>query len=372
MSRATAGWAFAFCVSAYVFLAACAAPGDPTARHPILPAPITDLTAHQSGSAVILTFTLPRLSTDREPLAETPAIEIYRTALPPGAAPSGKTAWRQVYTIPPERVDSYVKGNLVEFRDPLMPEDSSRTAGSVLAYLVRTRASKTRASGDSNFSTARIYPPPEAPRDLRVSVNESAIELSWTGASTPGTPAQAAYRVFRAEIEPGPEAAPQDFSQVKLKAPIEMAGISATPDFLDSHFEFGRTYLYTVRAVAQFGPDSVESEVSEPVVVTPRDTFPPAAPRGLLGAVIPETSQTHAYVELSWAIGTEADLAGYYVYRSDREDTPGERVNGEILQGPAFRDISVVAGRRYFYRVSAVDRAGNESSKSSAIQIEVP
>jgi hypothetical protein len=372
MSRATAGFAFAFCVSACVLLAGCAAPGDPTARHPVVPAAITDLTAHQSGSAVILTFTLPRQSTDHEPLAEPPAIEIYRAALPPGAAPGGKTAWRQVYTIPSERVDSYVNRDRVEFHDPLTSEDSPSTAGSLMAYLVRTRASKIRASGDSNFSTARIYPAPEAPRDLRLSVSESAIEISWTGAISPEAPTQAAYRVFRAEIEPGAEAAPRDFSQVKLRAPIEMAGVSSAPDFLDSHFEFGRTYLYTVRAVAQFGLDSIESEDSEPAVVTPRDTFPPAAPRDLVGAVIPETSETHAYVELSWAIGSEADLAGYYVYRSDREDTSGERINAEILPGPAFRDISVVAGKRYFYRVSAEDQAGNESSRSSAVQIEVP
>ena len=130
--------------------------------------------------------------------------------------------------------------------------------------------------------------------------------------------------------------------------------------------------MYTVRSVAQFGADSVESADSAPAVVTPRDTFPPATPAGLEIAVLPATPQAPAYVELSWAISTEGDLAGYYVYRSDAEDTPGERVNTEILPSPTFRDISVVPGKRYFYRVSAVDRAGNESPKSSAVQTEVP
>ena len=56
-------------------------------------------------------------------------------------------------------------------------------------------------------------------------------------------------------------------------------------------------------------------------MVTPRDVFPPAAPVGLEAAIVPATPQGAAYVELSWAISPEPDLAGYRVYRSDREDT---------------------------------------------------
>ncbi len=138
-------------------------------------------------------------------------------------------------------------------------------------------------------------------------------------------------------------------------------GASPSTEFRDAHFEFGKTYLYTVRNVAQFGADSVESADSVPAVVTPRDVFPPAAPTGLEAAIIPATPEAPAYVELSWAISPEGDLAGYYVYRSDAEDTPGERVSAEILPSPTFRDMSVLPGRRYYYRVSAVDRAGNES-----------
>ena len=137
-------------------------------------------------------------------------------------------------------------------------------------------------------------------------------------------------------------------------------------------FQFGNTYIYTVRSVAQFGSDSVESADSSPAVVTPRDIFPPAAPSGLEIAIVPATPQASAYVELSWAIGTEPDLAGYNVYRNDREDIPGERINGELLLSPTFRDISVMPSGRYFYRVSAVDRAGNESPKSSTVQGVIP
>jgi hypothetical protein len=65
-------------------------------------------------------------------------------------------------------------------------------------------------------------------------------------------------------------------------------------------------------------------------------------------------------------------LAGYSVYRSDAQDAPGERVSTETLPSPTFRDISVLPGRRYYYRVSALDRAGNESPRSSVVQADIP
>jgi hypothetical protein len=373
MSRAAAQVAFAFCVLAFALVAGCATPGEPSPRHPVIPSAVTDLAARQSGSAVVLAFSLPHESTDHEPLAEAPTIEVYRAALPPGATPGRKTAWRMVYTIPSERVDSYVNTDHVEFRDPLAPDNLGQSAGSPLTYMVRTRVVKSRGSGDSNLFTLRIYPPPAPPRDLRVSLTESAVALSWTEPLAADTaPKPVGYRVYRAEIEPGEESRPQEVPQVKLRSPLAMQGSNSSPEFSDSQFEFGHTYLYTVRAVAQYGADAIESADASPAVVAPRDTFPPATPVGLEAAIIPATPGAPAHVELSWAISSEGDLAGYHVYRSDLDNLTGERINREVLPSPTFRDTSVVSGKRYFYRVSAVDGAGNESPVSSLVQIEVP
>jgi len=378
MKRAAAPLVHIFFVPACAVLACalligCAAPGDPTARHPVIPAAITDLSARQAGSSVVLTFSLPRQSTDREPLAESPTIEIYRATLPPGATLDRKTPWRLVYSIPPERMDSYLNGDRIEFRDPLTPDNFTGAAGTSVAYMVRTRAVKTRASGDSNIFTTRIYPPPGTPRDLHVSVNESAIVVSWSEPPAAGNaPKPTGYHVYRAEVEPGDVPAPQDVSQAKLKSPLTLQGSPTSPEFSDTHFEFGHSYLYSVRAITQYGTDTVESTDSAPAIVTARDTFPPATPMGLEATVIPATPGAPAYVELSWAISSDADLAGYNVYRSERDDAPGERMNNELLPSPTFRDTSVVSGRRYFYRVSAVDNAGNESPLGPAVQIDVP
>src|SRR5580692_8530145 len=100
MTRAAANLALAIWVSSCALLAGCAAPGEPTARHPVVPVAVTDLAARQSGSEVVLTFTLPTHAADRAALAELPAIEVYRAALAPGATPDRKTPWRLVYSIP--------------------------------------------------------------------------------------------------------------------------------------------------------------------------------------------------------------------------------------------------------------------------------
>ena len=372
MIRAAALLALAFCLLACALAAGCAAPGDPTARHPVVPVAVSDLAARQYGNAFALTFTLPARSMDREALAEHPTIEIYRVALSPGAAPDKKTAWRPAFTIPSAQVDPYLKAGHIEFHDPLTAEDFARAAGSSMAYKVRTRAARARDSEDSNIVVARIYPPPEAPRDVHVSVSESALVVNWTEAALPPGASSRVYRVYRAEIESGQENPPQDFSKAKLKTPLELAGTSPTTEFRDSHFEFATPYVYTVRSVAQFGADLVESADSAPAMVTPRDVFPPAAPTNLDITIIPATNQAPAYIELSWGISPEGDLAGYSVYRSEGEDSPGERVSTDILPSPTFRDISVLPGRRYYYRVSALDRAGNESPKSSAVVADVP
>ncbi len=374
MSRDAAWFFFLPCVLALALASGCAAPGEPTARHPVTPEAVSDLTGHQTGDDVVLGFTLPRKSTDDAPLPESPSIEIYRAPLSPGVAPDRKTLWRLVYTVPPERVDSYLSGDRIEFRDLLIPADIGNAGGHQMAYMVRTRSVKTRASGDSNYFTMLISPPPGAPRDLRVSVTENAVVLTWAEPVPAGnSPKTASYRVYRAELEPGQEAA--IVGQTKYKSPLTLQGSPSSPEFSDMQFEFGHTYFYIVRAVSQTGAEpagSVESADSTPVVVTAKDVFPPAIPTGLEATIIPATLEAPARVELSWAISSEGDLAGYFVYRSDREDKPGERMTQESLPSPTFRDISVASGKRYFYRVSAVDRAGNESPLTPVVQVDVP
>lgn len=151
-----------------------------------------------------------------------------------------------------------------------------------------------------------------------------------------------------------------------------LLGETSSPSFSDASFTFGTTYEYAVRSMARYDAGEVESEDSAPLIVTPRDTFPPAAPEGLVAAVVPANGNEGALVDLSWKISPEPDVAGYNAYRGDEESAVGKRVNSELLPTPAFRDISVLAGHQYFYRVTAVDRSGNESVASAAVAVTLP
>ena len=358
-----------------ILLAGCAAPGEPTARHPIIPQAVKDLSARQQGNGVVLTFTVPSESTDKKPLGGLPAVEIYRSAPAPGNAATNKATMRLVDTIPADLVDSYDKNGRVEFRDELDPAELARQPGQQVTYAVRTRASGERPSADSAPAKLRVYPAPQPVSELHANLNERSIDLTWApesadGAATPSGTAD--YRVYRAEIDPGSAAAAaEDSSKAVLHGALNSVALVHTPSYQDADFAIGHTYLYRVRAVAQFGADTVESVDSNDVVVTARDVFPPAVPQSLVAVVIPATAGVPTYVELSWSISPETDINGYEVYRSEQADAQGERLNAELLPSPTFRDIDVTTGRRYFYRVRAVDRAGNESPFSASAEADL-
>ncbi|MDR3720966.1 MAG: fibronectin type III domain-containing protein [Candidatus Acidoferrales bacterium] len=353
----------------------CAAPGEPYERKPPTPAAVADLTAAQAGNDVILTFTLPQQTVDRRPLQQLPAIEIYRDfGKPPAegqahvAAPENATL---LVTIPAAIEDRYLEQGRIHFSDTLRAEDFAQHPDSVAIYTVRTRISEKKPSANSNVASVRLYPALDAIGDLKAENTRSGVALTWTAPEkTPAGPAPAiaGYRIYRGEPEPAAAAA----EGMKLKSPLVKIGEAQSTSYQDAQFELGASYVYSVRSVAQYPGEALESGDSNLAVVTPRDTFPPAAPQGLLVVLVPAQGGAAAHLELSWAISPETDIAGYNVYRGDQESTPGTRLNTELLLTPAFRDMNIQPGHRYFYSVTAVDRTGNESPLGAVVSGGVP
>jgi hypothetical protein len=367
-----------FALLTCVCIAACGAPGVPTPPRPVVPKPMTDLAGRQQGSSVILTFTLPKKSDENETLAALPSIEIFRGERPAGASgAAAKMTTQLIYTVPSALVDTYLKEGLIEFRDPLKP---ASLHGQDIVYMVRTRASTKRASADSNIIPVRVLPVPPAPTNVHVTaLKESAIELGWTAPrqDTAGG-GIAGYRVYRGELPtdaPIPSGEIADISKLKISVPLALLGPAPGNSFRDTDFTFGTTYVYVVRSVEDEQGQPVESSDSAPLIVTPKDTFPPAAPQRLVA--VPSrneqaTGNGGGYIELSWDINQETDLQGYYVYRSEQPGTTGERISKSLLLTPTFRDNNVTLGKQYTYRVTAVDRSGNESPFSSPVTAAVP
>jgi len=367
--------AFALSCLALFFAASCGAPGEPTPPVPPVPIAITDLAAHQAGDGVQLVFSLPAKTITGDRLAAPPAVEIVRGTPKADGSPDAKS-FRVVYTIPGALVENYVSEGHVKFVDPVSPAETRAHPGGTLLYLVRTRAAKKRASGDSNAVPVRMFPVPEAIASLQVRVTEPAIELSWTAPAhtSGGDPigAFSGYRIYRGELDPSSaEAATADLSKAKWKSPLTLLSASDETTYRDTLFDFGKTYLYIVRSAVLVDGNPLESSDSVPAVVSPGDTFPPAAPQNLVAAVLAGATPGSAVVDLSWSINLETDLAGYRVYRSEQQDTRGALLTPDLLLAPAYRDTSVEPGHRYWYTVTAVDRAGNESEASAAAAVDV-
>jgi len=153
--------------------------------------------------------------------------------------------------------------------------------------------------------------------------------------------------------------------------PLLQIATTTVLEYEDRGFDYGKTYAYVVRSAVRAGGELLESGDSKAAIVTPKDTFPPVAPQGVVAAVLPGASPGSYVVDLSWAINVETDLAGYRVYRSESEGSRGQLLTPELLLTPAYRDTSIQSGHTYWYTVTAADQAGNESAPSPVIAVEV-
>ncbi len=312
----------------------------------------------QRGRTLELTFSLPELAPDGERLTKPLEVEILRAVFPPGqqgpAAAGALGPWKVLLGEELARVKQDEK---VVFPFTLSSDEFHQQRGGTFAFGVRTltRGFRRRAAESdlSNVVQMILVDVPLPAANLQVHTEEHALALSWPAPAETlsGQPATnlSAYRIYRS-----PTGKPGSF-QIRG----EVSGL----EYRDVGFEFDHTYIYTVTAVAKQDGSVAESEESQTVEITPRDLFPPAVPRGLSAVYTTDA------IELIWTANSEPGLAGYNVYRRE-EGGVAQKINQEIVRTPIVRDASVPAGRRYFYRVTALDLANNESAPSEEVQAE--
>jgi fibronectin type 3 domain-containing protein len=81
-------------------------------------------------------------------------------------------------------------------------------------------------------------------------------------------------------------------------------------------------------------------------------------------------SCTHASeprIALAWDPSPGESVIGYNVYRSETSGCCHKKINTEPVRQPQYTDTSVKAGKTYYYRVTAVNSKGEESSFSEEI-----
>ena len=153
--------------------------------------------------------------------------------------------------------------------------------------------------------------------------------------------------------------------------PVDTLGAAAR-EYVDTSLEELTTYFYTVSAIDDSGNESVRTSAVEVRTDGP-DQVAPESPSNL-SAVPDETNFSKAVVRWSPSVrdadgGDLTGLAGYVVFRS--KGTANSFVPVDTLGAEAreYVDASLEELTTYFYTISAIDDAGNESARASSVQV---
>jgi fibronectin type 3 domain-containing protein len=188
------------------------------------------------------------------------------------------------------------------------------------------------------------------PRDLTAQASDSSIKITWAPTTTRTDGSRydgfVGYNLYR-----GTEKGRYDDLPLN-KEPLR------TNSYKDTTAANNRTYYYMVRSVDSPALPWKESLDSDEVSATPRDLTPPARPTGL--TVVPGVGRAF----LTWNENKEPDLAGYHVYRSTVSGKAYVRLTDKVLTRTTFSDETAKQGAVYYYKITALDRAGNESAGS--------
>jgi hypothetical protein len=374
-----------------MLLAGCGTPGAPVVPSLQLPQPPSDLVAARKGDRVTLTWTAPQLTTDNQTIRERhagPTIICRAASATPAAGCQAVGESPAVIPVPPTR--GHRRGPRtpqVQYVDTLPKELEQAHPAGFAQYAVEARNSRGRVAGMSNQVMVPLAPAPAPPTELSMEVTAAGVVVYWCPAKMPVVPGLSyTAHAYRQEVsaptgaKPGsagvPNAARAVPPIVLLAGEPVAAGkhpCSHGEELLDRSFEWEKQYRYWVAGVTKVNAHEqtleVEGDDSVPVTVLTHDVFPPAVPEGI-EAVASGVGQ-QPFIDLTWRPDTDADLAGYYVYRQ-QADGSWVKLNAAPVPVPAFRDDQVKPGERYSYTVSAVDVRGNESGRSAAASETLP
>lgn len=344
--------------AAVALLAGCGQPGVPQPPSLHLPVPVKDLRATRVGEKVTLTWTVPYETTDREAIRMPGAMRVCRTLT------AEDECGKALAEIPAKQGAEFSREDhpLVEtYTDTLAPELHEKPLAQAI-YTIEALNDSGKSAGFGNRADVPLVPTPAPPHAVTVTVEADGVHIHippQAMQSEPDARIQAWYQVTRTNVPAG-SGTPDLVGEAPAIGDVNI---------LDKAIEWEKQYSYIVTPITwvETQPNgkrlySVPGESATPVEVRTHDVFPPAVPTGLQAVYSAGEQKT---IDLTWAPNTDADLAGYNIYRG------GQKINTELVKTPTYRD-PVSAPGEYTYAVSAVDLRGNESAKSAAASEKVP
>jgi hypothetical protein len=316
-----------FCVLWCSYFGGCGTVGEPLYPALNIPTRVSDLAAFERGDRIDITFTIPPQTTEGLALKEIGSVDLR---VGPNAAPAfDVNQWangaEKVKVATPEKPGPV----------PMIEVPARSFIGKNVVVGVRVANAKGKNSEWSNLVSVAIEQPLVKPTDFKAEPVAQGVALTWDA------PQALQFRIFRRSAQ---EATPA------------LLAIAREPKYLDSTAEFGKTYEYYVQSMH----DKSESDVAGPETITPKDVFPPQVPTGLTA------SPGLASIELAWDRNTESDFKEYKVFRAEANGPFVQIADG--LEAPSYSDHNVESGKRYRYRVTAMDQSGNMSETCAPVE----
>ena len=344
-------------------LAGCGQPGAPMPPSLHLPIPVRDLKATRIGEKVTLTWTVPYETTDREGIRKPGRMRVCRTLK------AEDECGKVIGEVPAQQGAEISRQDhplAASFTDTLTPELHAKPLAQAI-YTIEAVNDSGRSAGFGNRVDVPLAPTPAPPHAVSAEIRDDGVHINIPPQAMQSEPDQRLqywYQVTRTAVPPGT-------GTPDLVGEVPAVGQGR---LIDKNFEWEKAYAYTVTPVTwvETQPNgkrlySVAGESAPPVEVFTHDVFPPATPTGLQAVF---TSAPQKTIDLTWAPNTDADLAGYNVYRWFANGTP-QKINSELVRTPTYRD-AVTAPGEYSYSVTAVDLRGDESAKSAAASEKAP
>ena len=366
-----------------LLMTACASVQAPHPPSLELPRPPNDLRAVRKGDRVYLFWTTPTRTIDHQSVRRPGPTRICRSlenpmngcGTPVGNQPPIARTEGPKKGMPPVKPEA-------TFVDTLPRELQEQNATRLATYAVEPLNLEARSAGLSNRVQVALAPALPPPGNIRAELTKDGVVLSWEWNDPAAKIPDVSYqcRIFRKAVESGTDARLGDLDCTLSR-------------YEDKTIEWEKKYEYRIEVVtlaslpsevmpcaaktgeANKGPTNcvtlttVEGDDSPPQAVFTKDVYPPAVPTGLQAVYSGPGQQL--FVDLLWAPDTDADLAGYNIYRREEGGTFA-RINAEVVKTPAYRDTNVVPGKTYSYTVSAADQRGNESGRSEEASETVP
>jgi len=338
-----------------VYAAGCGQPGVPQPPSLHLPVPVKDLRATRVGEKVTLAWTVPYETTDRETIRKPGMMRVCRTLT------AHDECGKNLGEVPAKQGAEVSREDhplVASFTDTLTPELHEKPLAQAI-YTIEALNGSGKSAGFGNRVDVPLVPTPAPPHAVTATVEADGVHIHvppQAMQSEPDARIQYWYQVTRTAGNGTPDL-------------IGEAPAVGEVNIVDRTAAWEKQYAYAVTPITwvETQPNgkrlySVPGESAPPLEVTTHDVFAPAVPNGLQAVYSAGEQKT---IDLTWAPNTDADLAGYNVYRD------GQKINTESVKTPTYRD-PVSAPGSFTYSVTAVDLRGNESAKSATASEKAP